>query len=64
MPGAAILDLARTGIVNRWCNLAHHVCGDGAGKLCSWGEQFDDPDGASRYRKVDYSIVSRIMLHG
>lgn len=64
VPGDAILGLTRTGIVNRWSNLAHYVYRDGANRLYSWGEQFADLAGASKYRKADYSVVSRIMLHG
>jgi hypothetical protein len=64
VPGDAILGLTRSGIVNRWSNLAHYVYRDGANRLYSWGEQFANLQLASEYKDVNYSVVSRIMLHG
>ncbi|NRR32532.1 hypothetical protein HSX11_20395 [Oxalobacteraceae bacterium] len=64
-PGDAILGLTRTGApVNRWNNLAHFVFRSAAGKIYSWGEQFDDLAACNTAKGKDYSVVYRIMVHG
>lgn len=64
VPGDAILGLTRTGMANRWKNLAHYVFRDRNGRLYSWGEQFDDLAAVNAAKGRDYSVVHRIMLHG
>lgn len=64
VPGDAILGLTRTGMVNRWGNLAHYVFRDRHGRLYSWGEQFDDLATVNSVKGRDYAVVHRIMLHG
>jgi hypothetical protein len=65
IPGDVILGLTRTGApVNRWKNLAHYVYQSAAGRIYSWGKQFDSMEDVNTKRDRDYSVVYRIMVHG
>jgi hypothetical protein len=64
-PGDVILGLTRTGgPKNRWKNLAHYVYQNAAGRVFSWGEQFDSLADVNKKKKRDYSVIYRIMVHG
>jgi hypothetical protein len=65
IPGDVILGLTRTGgPKNRWKNLAHYVFQSAAGKIYSWGEQFDSLTDVNKQKSRDYSVVYRIMVQG
>lgn len=65
LPGDVILGLTRTGgPVNRWKNLAHYVYQSAAGRIYSWGEQFDNLADVNTKKGKDYSVIYRIMVHG
>jgi len=61
--GNIILGLTRTGgPKNAFGNLAHYVYKTPAGKIQSWGQDFDSIAHVNKVKKRNYSIISRIKI--
>ena len=61
--GNVILGLTRTGAPqNKWKNLAHYVNMSRAGRIYSWGEQFDSLADMNTKKRKDYSVIYCITV--